>query len=113
MTQCVVDKLAPLLAGIISKVDTNRNMDILAEADWKQHLWLQVINCPQATNINYSMFISPHGLKQMSDFTVSGTGFNGHMFSAKLPFSWMIFRLVQNAMLTRLSIKSERTGRHI
>ncbi|XP_061169142.1 E3 ubiquitin-protein ligase RNF213-like [Saccostrea echinata] len=111
MTQCVVDKLSPLLAGIISKVDTNRNLDILEETQsaWKQRLWLGILNAPNATGIKYSMFISPQGLKQMSDYNVLGTGFDGHMFSAKMPFSWIVFNLVQNTVQTESSMTSDGT----
>lgn len=109
MIQYIVQKLSPLLAEIISKIDTNQNLDLMDESEesWKRTLWLEILNCPEATNNTHSMLDFRHGTVVSPEFIVLGTRSDNHMFSAKFPFSWIISKLVQSAIQTEGSIKSE------
>ncbi|KAK3096790.1 hypothetical protein FSP39_003301 [Pinctada imbricata] len=103
LDQCLADKVTPLLAGIIAYLDTNKNLDILASSDvesWKRKLWLQVINTTAATQIQYSMLMSPNQLQELQEFMVRGTKHDGHTFSALMPFSWLIFGLIEGILKT-------------
>lgn len=109
MIQYIVQKLSPLLADIISKIDTNQNLDLMDESEesWKRRLWLEILNCPEATNNTHSLLDFRHGTVATPEFVVLGTRSDNHMFSAKFPFSWIISKLVQSAIQTEGSIKSE------
>lgn len=109
MIQYIVQKLSPLLAEIISKIDTNQNLDLMDESEesWKRTLWLEILNCPEATNNTHSMLDFRHGTVVSPEFVVLGTRSDNHMFSAKFPFSWIISKLVQSVIQTEGSIKSE------
>lgn len=109
MIQYIVQKLSPLLAEIISKIDTNQNLDLIDESEesWKRRLWLEILNCPEATNSTQSRLDFRHGSEVSSEFVVLGTRSDNRMFSAKFPFSWIISKLVQSTIQTEGSIKSE------
>lgn len=100
MIQYIVQKLSPLLAEIISKIDTNQNLDLMDESaeSWKRRLWLKILNCPGATKNTHSMFDFRHVTAVSPEFVVLGTRSDNHMFSAKFPFSWIISELVQNVI---------------
>lgn len=100
MIQYIVQKLSPLLAEIISKIDTNQNLDLIDESveSWKRILWLKILNCPGATESIYSKLHSRHGTNVSREFVVLGTRSDNHMFSAEFPFSWIIHKLVQSAI---------------
>nr|XP_034315108.1 E3 ubiquitin-protein ligase rnf213-alpha-like isoform X1 [Crassostrea gigas] len=112
MIQYIVQKLSPLLAEIISKIDTNQNLDLIDESveSWKRILWLKILNCPGATESIYSKLHSRHGTNVCREFVVLGTRSDNHMFSAEFPFSWIIHKLVQSAINREDSQSNENIG---
>lgn len=101
--QCIIEKLSPILAGIIAEVDTNSNLDLLIQTDpnsWKHNVWLEIINDPSATGIEYSMIVSPKKQQELPEVVVKGTGCEGKKFRARMPFSWLIYKLIDRIIRT-------------
>ncbi|XP_056014152.1 E3 ubiquitin-protein ligase rnf213-alpha-like isoform X2 [Ostrea edulis] len=101
--QCIIEKLSPILAGIIAEVDTNSNLDLLIQTDpnsWKHKVWLEIINDPSATGIEYSMIVSPKKQQELPEVVVKGTGCEGVKFRARMPFSWLIYKLIDRVIRT-------------
>nr|XP_034331576.1 E3 ubiquitin-protein ligase rnf213-alpha [Crassostrea gigas] len=109
--QCIIEKLSPILAGIIAQLDTNSNLDLLIQKEpssWEHKLWLEIINNPSATQIEYSMVVSPKDREELPEVIVKGTGFDGIKFKAMMPFSWLIYRLIDQILRT-----SQNMGKHV
>lgn len=101
--QCIIEKLCPILAGIIAQVDTNCNLDILIKKDqrsWEYKLWLEIINNPSATQIEYSIVVSPKNKEELPEVMVKGTGCDGQQFNASMPFSWLIYKHIDQILRT-------------
>ncbi|XP_061169263.1 E3 ubiquitin-protein ligase RNF213-like isoform X1 [Saccostrea echinata] len=110
--QCIIEKLSPILAGIIAQVDTNSNLDLLIKTDsdtWEHRLWLEIINDPSATQIEYSMIVSPKRQQELPEVMVRGTGCDGQKFTAQMPFSWLIYKLIDRTMRTSQDIEKPET----
>lgn len=106
--QCIIEKLSPILAGIIAQLDTNSNLDLLIQRDpssWEHILWLEIINNPSATQIEYSMVVSPKKQEELPEVMVKGTGCDGLKFKALMPFSWLIFRLIDRILRTSQNVE--------
>uniref|UniRef100_A0A8W8MG84 B box-type domain-containing protein n=1 Tax=Magallana gigas TaxID=29159 RepID=A0A8W8MG84_MAGGI len=106
--QCIIEKLSPILAGIIAQLDTNSNLDLLIQRDpssWEHKLWLEIINNPSATQIEYSMVVSPKKQEELPEVIVKGTGCDGLKFKALMPFSWLIYRLIDQILRTSQNIE--------
>lgn len=85
-----------ILAGILAFVDKNRNMDLLRKgsAEWKTRLWLDVLNSPNVTELKYADLLIQKQNTMLPEFRVEGTSYKGLTFGAKMPFSWLIFKLI-------------------
>ncbi|XP_061169274.1 E3 ubiquitin-protein ligase rnf213-alpha-like [Saccostrea echinata] len=110
--QCIIEKLSPILAGIIAQVDTNSNLDLLIKTDsdtWENKLWLEIINDPSATQIEYSMIVSPKRQQELPEVMVRGTGCDGQKFTAQMPFSWLIYKLIDQILRTSQNLEKIET----
>ncbi|XP_052808614.1 E3 ubiquitin-protein ligase rnf213-alpha-like isoform X2 [Mya arenaria] len=97
--QTIISWVSPILAGIIAYLDTNRNLDLVqSDVGWKQTLWTTVLNTEGAVQLRYSDFQSPKRCSDLSEMLVVTTGCEGHMFSACLPFSWMIIKMIADIL---------------
>ena len=91
------------MAGLFAQLDTNSNLDFLRGQDpssWKYKLWLEIINSPAVTRMEYSMVVSPRNQKELPEVMVNGTGCDGQMFCALMPFSWLIYRFIDQMIRT-------------
>eukprot|EP00105_Crassostrea_gigas_P007930 XP_011422347.1 PREDICTED: E3 ubiquitin-protein ligase rnf213-alpha isoform X2 [Crassostrea gigas] len=110
--QCIIEKLSPILAGIIAQLDTNSNLDLLIQKEpsyWEHILWLEIINKPSATQIEYSMVVSPKKQEELPEVIVKGTGCDGLKFNALMPFSWLIYRLIDRILRTSQNVEKHET----
>ncbi|VDI37174.1 Hypothetical predicted protein, partial [Mytilus galloprovincialis] len=106
--QCLESKVIPVLAGIIAFIDTNKNLDILANTnrnDWQFHLWSQILNSPELTNLKYSLMVSPTRHKELHEVSVKTTSLDGKLFSASMPFSWIIFGQIEEVLRKTIDAK--------
>ncbi|CAG2212879.1 RNF213 [Mytilus edulis] len=104
--QCLESKVIPLLAGIIAFIDTNRNLDILTlNEQWKTGLWLQIFNDPELTQLRYTGIVSPSRQQELQEVIVKTTSLEGKVFSAGLPFSWLIFQQIDEVLRNTMNTK--------
>ncbi|WAR07210.1 RN213-like protein, partial [Mya arenaria] len=93
--QTIISKVSPILAGIIAYLDTNRNLDLIhSDVGWKQMLWTSVLNTEGAIQLQFSDLQSPKRCSDLDEMLVMTTGREGHMFSACVPFSWTMIRMI-------------------
>ncbi|CAC5361652.1 RNF213 [Mytilus coruscus] len=102
VSQGLESRVIPILAGIISFIDTNRNLDILIRNDeqnqiWQTDLWLHFINDPELTQLNYATIVSPKQ-QELQEVFVKTTSTTGKVFSATMPFSWLIYNQIDEAL---------------
>ncbi|CAC5380698.1 RNF213 [Mytilus coruscus] len=100
--QCLEEKLASLLAGIIAFIDKNCNMNIVMSEQahhWQRFVWLNILNCPHVTQLHYThSFSLPH--QMMAEHVVQGTAYEGGGFLAGMPFSWLIYSQIDEIIKT-------------
>lgn len=94
--------MVPILAGIVSFIDTNRNLDILIRNDeqkqtWQTDLWLHFINDPELTQLNYATIVSPKQ-QELQEVFVKTTSATGKVFSATMPFSWLLYNQIDEVL---------------
>lgn len=107
--QFIEEKLLVFLAGIIAFADKNRNLDILInEYDWKRKIWLQIWNCPKATGLEYGDLLNQKGSKMLSEFVVEVISHDGKFFTGRMPFSWIIQRIIDK-LWTHILKRPDRT----
>ena len=108
--QCLESKVIPIVAGIISFIDTNRNLDILSSSnneDWKIDIWLQIFNTPDLTQLKYSLMVSP-SQQELQEVAVKTTSVDGNVFSALMPFSWLIFGQIDDVLRKTMESKEKQ-----
>ncbi|KAL3881508.1 hypothetical protein ACJMK2_027940, partial [Sinanodonta woodiana] len=102
--QYLESKISPILAGIIAHIDTNHNLDIIhshiTSGDWKARLWLQILSTPGAIQLQYSDLQSPTRLHELNEVIIKTTGCEGQMFTAVMPFSWLIYEQIDGIWKT-------------
>ncbi|XP_053396335.1 E3 ubiquitin-protein ligase rnf213-alpha-like isoform X2 [Mercenaria mercenaria] len=98
--QTLENKVSPILAGIIAYLDTNDNLKILQEehCQWKQELWLTFLNTVDAINLQFTDLQSPIRQSDLPEVVVMTTGSEGHMFSAWMPFSWLMINQINEIL---------------
>ena len=108
--QCLESKVIPIVAGIIAFIDTNRNLDILSSSnneDWKIDIWLQIFNNPDLTQLKYSLMVSP-SQQELQEVAVKTTSVDGNVFSALMPFSWLIFGQIDDVLRKTMESKEKQ-----
>jgi hypothetical protein len=87
----IEEKVTPLLAKIVAYVDTNDNISLLENADsgvnWVTNLWLGIFASIDVEAVN-----------KIRVPRIQSTG-AGHAFSAKFPFSWLIYETVEKFLI--------------
>ncbi|XP_071122875.1 E3 ubiquitin-protein ligase RNF213-like [Mytilus edulis] len=102
VSQGLESKVVPILAGIMSFIDTNRNLDIFIRKDtenqnWQTKLWLHFINDPELTQLNYTKIVSPQQ-QELQEVFVKTTSATGKVFQATMPFSWLIYNQIDKTL---------------
>ncbi|XP_052083737.1 E3 ubiquitin-protein ligase rnf213-alpha-like [Mytilus californianus] len=109
--QYLESKVVPVLAGIISFIDTNRNLDILIMRnlhEWQSQLWLRIFADVELTGLKYSTIVSPKQHHELKEVEVKTTSKSGRAFSSVLPFSWLMFRQIDEILTnTRESVENK------
>ena len=111
--QCLESKVIPILAGIIAFIDTNRNLDILSSSsyneEWKFDIWLQIFNYLDLTQMKYSLMVSPSRQQELQEVAVKTTSVDGNVFSALMPFSWLIFEQIDEVLRKTIETKDDQS----
>ncbi|XP_052765375.1 E3 ubiquitin-protein ligase rnf213-alpha-like isoform X1 [Mya arenaria] len=101
--QVMCAKVTPVFAGLIAYLDTDKNLDIIESKDtWRTQLWLKFINTPRAIDIKFDDIRST---QEDGQIAIGSSGYEGHLFSATFPFSWVISRHI-DAMRRNLHFKN-------
>ncbi|KAL3881512.1 hypothetical protein ACJMK2_027944 [Sinanodonta woodiana] len=112
--QYLESKISPILAGIIAHIDTNHNLDIIhshiTPGDWKARLWLQILSTPGAIQLQYSDLQSPTRQQELNEVVVKTTGCEGQMFTAVMPFSWLIYEEIDGIWRTAQENQEEEVN---
>ncbi|KAH3728218.1 hypothetical protein DPMN_054169 [Dreissena polymorpha] len=91
----IVSKVAPVFAGVFAFLDTNSNMDLIeCDIPWKRELWLNCLSLTNVLPLKYTDCQSLAGADELKELLVKGTGFEGHGFKLRLPFSWVVIDVV-------------------
>ncbi|CAG2250168.1 RNF213 [Mytilus edulis] len=106
--RCLEAKIVPVLAGIIAFIDTNNNLGLLSHDEiWKTDLWLRIMNNPFLTQLKYSAIASSSLKQEMGEIPVKTTALDGKMFSACMPFSWLIFLQIDDILRKTIDISQK------
>ncbi|KAH3735719.1 hypothetical protein DPMN_042254 [Dreissena polymorpha] len=109
--QTIVSKVKPVLAGIFALLDTNRNLDmVVCDLTWKRDFWLKCLNHIDFLQMKYSDLQSPKRKSELGEMIVPCTGFEGHQFKLRFPFSWLILETVET-LFSDLVFKGDGTDR--
>lgn len=90
------------MTGLFAFIDTNKNLDILLDTknqNWSVSLWMEIWNNPDITQISYQNMISPTRHLEVKEVTLKPTSVEGKMFTAKMPFSWLVFDRIQKILV--------------
>ncbi|VDI48904.1 Hypothetical predicted protein [Mytilus galloprovincialis] len=74
--QYLESKVVQVLAGIISFIDKNRNLDILIMRnlhEWQSQLWLRIFTDVELTGLKYSTIVSPTQNHELQEVEVKTT----------------------------------------
>lgn len=102
--QCLERKVIPILAGIIAYLDTNNNLDLLyndggdTNNSWMQQLWLRIFVHQDIDHLNYRHLQYMYRKQELQEFAVHCECAGAALFSARLPFSWILIQLVENTL---------------
>ena len=83
-------KITPILAGLVAFVDTNNNLMLVTEDNWKQQMWLSVFRNPQLTPMVYNDLVSAKWGTELKELPVQMKGVHGTAMCGQLPFSWLL-----------------------
>ena len=65
--------------------------------DWQKFLWVEFLNIPQLTQMQYSDCTNHTG-HLLSEYLVQGTSFEGGFFNAVMPFSWILYKHIDEVV---------------
>lgn len=89
--QCLEAKVTPILAYIISYIDSNCNLDLLNTSDkWTTDLWFEMLKNSNITFMKYDEIRIVKENRDMPQIDMKTFRQDGLLMKAKLPFSWLI-----------------------
>ena len=101
----IVNTVTPILAELIAIIDCNSNLDLLQRCftnagDWITELWLDIFcgSYFDQLNLHYDDLLSNPYNETRHRVTAQATGFRGHPFKAKFPFSHLVKRQVDEML---------------
>lgn len=68
-------------------------------------MWTDVFNDPDLLQFRYTMIVSPTQHQELQELTVRTTSLNGKVFSASLPFSWLIFTQIEDILKKTITVR--------
>ena len=72
-------------------IDRDNNLDLVQRSPtWLHVLWLEMLADPSVTRLTYSDLLSPKVRREISEYGVLSSGFEGRSLQCQLPFSWVI-----------------------
>ncbi|XP_053388236.1 E3 ubiquitin-protein ligase rnf213-alpha-like [Mercenaria mercenaria] len=94
--QILESKVSPIFASLIAFLDTNSNLNLLEEVEntWKRELWLALLHTPESLNLQYADMRH----RSQNEVMVMTTGYEGHIFSARMPFSWLLIKQITEVL---------------
>ena len=102
--------VAPILAEVIAYVDRDGNLELAASKDpWLSNLWLNVFEDSSFATINYGMFMTREEDVDVvrSKVPVLKSGYRGHVFQCRFPFSWMLKERIDELYRVARSVAGE------
>lgn len=68
------------------------NLLVIDQTDnWQKSLWLEILNSPQVTGLQYIDLVG-QSVNSTMEYMVQGTAYEGGGFLTEMPFSWLINR---------------------
>ena len=102
--------VAPILAEVIAYVDHDGNLELAVSKDpWISNLWLNVLEDNSFATINYGMFMTGEEDVNVvrSKVPVLKSGYRGHVFQCRFPFSWILKERIDELYREAKSIAGE------
>ena len=102
--------VAPILAEVIAYVDRDGNLELAVSKDpWISNLWLNVLEDNSFATINYGMFMTGEEDVNVvrSKVQVLKSGYRGHVFQCRFPFSWILKERIDELYREAKSIAGE------
>ena len=102
--------VAPILAEVIAYVDRDGNLELAVSKDpWISNLWLNVLEDNSFATINYGMFMTGEEDVNVvrSKVPVLKSGYRGHVFQCRFPFSWILKERIDELYREAKSIAGE------
>lgn len=99
VVQYLETKVTPILAYIISYIDSNCNLDLLNSADkWIVDLWFGMFRNANITFMKYNEIKAIKDTREMLEFDMRTYRKDGLLMKGRLPFSWLIKENVDKLM---------------
>ena len=101
---------SPILAEVIAYVDRDGNLELAVSKDpWISNLWLNVLEDNSFATINYGMFMTGEEDVNVvrSKVPVLKSGYRGHVFQCRFPFSWILKERIDELYREAKSIAGE------
>ncbi|XP_046556283.1 E3 ubiquitin-protein ligase rnf213-alpha-like [Haliotis rubra] len=99
-SQCLENKIIPILAGVVAFLDTNRNLDLCLpeEAPWKRRLWFALLDNTKVCYYQCKNIIAPENQHRQGEVVPHHLGVNKQVFAVHMPFFWLLFEDIRNAI---------------
>ncbi|XP_067673877.1 E3 ubiquitin-protein ligase rnf213-alpha-like [Haliotis asinina] len=109
-SQCLENKIIPILAGVVAFLDTNRNLDLClpGEAPWKRRLWLALLDNTKVCHYQCKNIIAPENQHRQGEVVPHHLGVNKQVFPVQMPFFWLLYQDIRNAIA-----EAENTGQSV
>lgn len=100
----LLSSVSPCLSELIAFMDADRNLRVLTDgiasvsSDWLTELWLDLFSYFHSTQIHYEHFLSPVQGQLRQRVPLESSGYKGHRFNARFPFSRLVRAEMENMM---------------
>lgn len=101
-------RLRDLFSGLIALIDTNNNLDLLANPGSQfTDFWLRVFDNPELLEINYRSYLLADNIEKSEFF--SGSANCAADLKFRLPFSWVIKRKIDQIVGSKITNNENHT----
>ncbi|XP_052238405.1 uncharacterized protein LOC127849699 [Dreissena polymorpha] len=84
---------------------------IMCNEQWKSCFWLKCLHRTHALPLKYYDCHSPNSTECLEEMLVASTGYEGHEFKLRLPFSWVIIHMVDEVYRNHVSDTEDDANR--